>query len=75
MVTAAELDLCAPRGVVAGAALALLMRRPLRALLAPAAIIAVSPLWMLTPLTIAIGFSLPPFLIAKVWGQAPSALS
>ncbi len=41
----------------------------------PAAIIAVSPLWMLASLTIAIGFSLPPFLVAKVWGQAPSALS
>lgn len=36
---------------------------------------AVSPLWLLAPLTIAIGFSLPPFLVAKIWGQAPSALS
>lgn len=67
--TAAELDVRAPRDTVAGAALALVMRRPLRALVAPAAIIAVSPLWLLAPLTIAVGFSLPPFLVAKVWGR------
>lgn len=69
VVTAAEMDLRAPRGVVAGAALTLMMQRPLRALLVPLAVIAVSPLWMLAPLTIAIGFSLPPFLVAKVWGR------
>jgi hypothetical protein len=67
--TAAAQELTAPRGEVAGAALALMMRRPLRALLAPLAIIAVSPLWMLAPLTIAIGASLPPFLVAKVWDR------
>lgn len=71
VVTGASGDLDAPRGAVAGAALALMMGRPLRALLIPAAVIAVSPLWMLAPLTIAIGFSLPPFLVAKVWGSAP----
>jgi hypothetical protein len=69
VLVASEMELTAPRGEVAGAALRLMVRRPLRALLAPLAVIAVSPLWMLAPLTIAIGFSLPPFLVAKVWGR------
>lgn len=69
VLVASEAELTAPRGEVVGAALRLMMRRPLRALLIPLAVIAVSPLWMLAPLTIAIGFSLPPFLVAKVWGR------
>lgn len=72
VVTAAFKDLTAPRGEVAGAALTLIMHRPVRALLAPAAILAVSPLWLLAPLTIAIGFSLPPFLVARFWGPVDS---
>lgn len=68
VVIASLSDLRAPRGAVAGAALRLVLGRPLRALLIPFAVIAVSPLWMLAPLTVAIGASLPPFLVAKVWG-------
>ena len=74
IVTAASKDLTTPRSEIATAALTLVMRRPVRALLAPAAIIAVAPLWVLAPLTIAIGFSLPPFLIAKFWGPVGGAL-
>lgn len=66
----------AARGAVAARALALVMKRPVRALVAPAVILAVSPLWLLAPLTIAIGFSLPPFLVAKFWTPVtPPALS
>lgn len=58
----------APRREVAASALHLMMTRPVRALLIPLVIVAVSPLWLLAPLTIAIGFSLPPFFVAKFWG-------
>lgn len=68
VLVASGADLDTPRGELAGAALTLMVRHPFRALLVPLAVIAVSPLWMLAPLTIAIGFSLPPFLVAKVWG-------
>lgn len=68
VVVAARAEPTAPLAAVASAALSLVMRRPLRALLVPAAIVAVAPLWLLAPLTIAIGLSLPPFLVAKVWG-------
>lgn len=68
VLVAATSPLIAQRGEISGAALRLIAQRPLRALLVPLAIIAVSPLWMLAPLTVAIGFSLPPFLVAKVWG-------
>lgn len=70
VLVASETALDAPRGTVAGAALRLMMHRPLRALLIPLAVVAVSPLWMLAPLTIAIGFSLPPFLVARAWGPS-----
>ena len=69
VVTAAAMDLDAPRAAVASSALALVTARPLRAALVPVAVIAVSPLWLLAPLTVAVGFSLPPFLVAKVWGR------
>lgn len=72
VVTAASKDPTAPRGEVAGTALTLMMRRPVRALLAPATIITVVPLWVLAPLTIAFGFSLPPFLVARFWGPVDS---
>lgn len=53
---------------VAREAMGLCLSRPLRALLAPAAIIALAPLWLLAPLTIACGFSLPPLVIGAMWG-------
>lgn len=69
VVVAARQERTAALGTVARAALMLLATRPLRALAVPAVIVAVSPLWLLAPLTIAIGLSLPPFLVAKVWGE------
>jgi len=72
VVVGARAEPTAALGTVARAALMLLLTRPLRALAVPAVIVAVSPLWLLAPLTIAIGLSLPPFLVAKVWGE-PSA--
>ncbi|MFC0672685.1 hypothetical protein [Brachybacterium hainanense] len=50
----------------------LLVTRPLRALLAPAAVIALSPLWLLAPLTIACGLAVPPYLLTALWGGGPS---
>ncbi len=70
VVVAARQEPTATLGAVARAALTLLMTRPLRALAISAVIVAVSPLWLLAPLTIAIGLSLPPFLVARVWGEA-----
>lgn len=49
------------------------VRRPVRALLAPALVLLLSPVWLLAPLTIAIGFSLPPWVLARTWGEAPVA--
>jgi len=69
VITAAAGDLKAPRGDVAAQSLALVVRRPVRALLVPIVILALSPLWLLAPLTIAIGFSVPPFLVAQFWGS------
>jgi hypothetical protein len=53
---------------VAREAMGLCVRRPLRALLVPAVIITLAPLWLLAPLTIACGFSLPPLVIGALWG-------
>lgn len=69
VVVAASSDLTAPRSEVARRALTLVMMRPVRTLLAPVVIIGVVPLWLLAPLTIAIGFSLPPFFVARFWGR------
>lgn len=59
------------RGEVARAATMRLVRQPGQALLAPALVVLLSPVWLLPPLTIAIGFSLPPWVLARSWGQAP----
>jgi uncharacterized membrane protein YesL len=56
---------------VARAATLLVVRRPLRALLAPALVLVLAPVWLLAPLTLAIGFSLPPWVLAKSWGPEP----
>lgn len=58
------------RREVAGRATALVVRRPLRALLAPALVLVLAPVWLLAPLTIAVGFSLPPWVLARAWGAA-----
>ena len=52
--------------VVLGA-MALVLRRPVAALLAPAFIALLSPLWLLAPLTIACGFSIPPWILGRLW--------
>lgn len=69
VVVAAEAGVRESRRDLALRALALAARRPLRALCAPALIVALSPLWLLAPLTIAIGFSVPPYVLASLWGE------
>lgn len=59
------------RKEVAVAALVLVIRRPFRALMAPAVVILLAPVWLLAPLTIAIGLSLPPFVLGRLWGPVP----
>lgn len=63
-------DASAPRSELVLATTQLLLRRPGRALLAPLAVLALSPLWLLAPLTIACGLALPPYLLTGLW--APS---
>lgn len=70
VVAAASAGIGAGRPEVVRAAVALVLRRPGRALLAPAMIVALAPLWLLAPLTIAVGVSLPPHVLARFW--APS---
>ena len=74
VVLAAGSDPAAGRREIAGRALVLMTRKPLQALLVPAVIVAVCPLWVLAPLTIAIGFSLPPFVVARFWGRVDELL-
>lgn len=68
VVAAARSPLDASRSQVARSALALVTGRPVRALLVPAVIAALTPLWLLAPLTIAIGFSVPPHFVHRFWG-------
>lgn len=58
------------RGEVARAATERLLRQPGTALLAPALVLLLSPVWLLPPLTIAVGFSLPAWVLARAWGPA-----
>lgn len=67
VVAAASQGIDAGRRDVVRAAITLALRRPGRALLAPAMIVALAPLWLLAPLTIAIGVSLPPHVLARFW--------
>src|SRR5699024_11572626 len=46
----------------------LVVRRPAAALAAPALVALLSPLWLLAPLTIACGFSIPPWVLGRLWG-------
>jgi len=68
---AAAQDPAASRSTVTLRATYLCTSRPLRALLAPAAIIGLSPLWLLAPITIACGISVPPYLLSTLWRMGP----
>lgn len=68
-VVAASRDQRAKRTAIMLGAVALVMRRPFSALVAPGLIVVLSPLWLLAPLTIACGFSVPPWVVARVWGD------
>lgn len=67
--SAARLGSRTNRAEVTDATVVLLLKRPFRALVIPAVVLAVSPLWLLAPVTVAVGLSLSPFLVAQVWGQ------
>ncbi|GAA1489814.1 hypothetical protein GCM10009626_25600 [Brachybacterium sacelli] len=68
-VLAAARDQHAERTTIMLRALALVVQRPLSALAAPALIVVLSPLWLLAPLTIAVGFSVPPWILGRLWGE------
>src|SRR5699024_543565 len=68
-VVAASRDQVAERTTIMLRALALVVRRPLSALFSPALVVVLSPLWLLAPLTIACGFSLPPWIVGRLWGE------
>jgi hypothetical protein len=55
------------RGEVLHRAMVLIFTHPIRALLAPSLVALLVPVWALAPLTIACGFSLPPFLVTVLW--------
>src|SRR5699024_9172620 len=67
-VAVAAQDAAAARSEVMLRALALVVRRPAAALAAPALVALLSPLWLLAPLTIACGFSIPPWVLGRLWG-------
>ena len=46
-----------------------LQRVPVAALAAPALVVLLSPVWLLAPLTIACGFSVPPWILGRLWGD------
>lgn len=70
-VVAAARDQVSERAEILVAALGLMRSRPLAALVAPALVALLSPLWLLAPLTIAIGLSVPPWIVGRLWGPAP----
>ncbi|GAA1312654.1 hypothetical protein [Brachybacterium tyrofermentans] len=74
-VVAAARDQLADRPTVVLRALALVARRPLSALLTPALVVVLSPVWLLAPLTIACGFSVPPWVVGRVWGDSSAGSS
>lgn len=65
-------DAATERSQVVVATLALVIHRPVAALVAPGLIVLLSPLWLLAPLTIACGFSIPPWVVGRLWGAAAS---
>lgn len=63
-------DASATRGHLVLATTQTLLARPGRAVLAPLTVAVLSPLWLLAPLTIALGFAVPPFLLTALWTPA-----
>jgi hypothetical protein len=72
VVAAARCEASDGRGEVARVAFESGMTRPLRALVTPALLLVLSPVVLLAPLTLACGFSLPPWVIGRVWGMRPA---
>lgn len=58
----------ATRRAVLRQAAALMVLRPARMLVIPVVVIAVSPLWILPPITVAVGLSLATYLVTRAWG-------
>ena len=71
-VAAAARDRCSDRRELVLAAVVLMRSRPLAVLAAPPLIALLSPLWLLAPLTIAVGFSVPPWCLGRLWHGAPA---
>ena len=69
-VVAASGDLTSDRRDLVHGALVLMRSRPLAVLAAPPLIALLSPLWLLAPLTIAVGFSVPPWCVGRLWSGA-----
>lgn len=70
---AGTVPLSATRGQVLEEAVRLMVTCPVRALLSVAVVIATTPVWILAPITIACGLSLPAWLLARLWGPVPTA--
>lgn len=66
-VASAARDLTSDRRDLVHAVLMLMRSRPLAVLAAPPLIALLSPLWLLAPLTIAVGFSVPPWCLGRLW--------
>lgn len=52
-----------------------MITHPVRALAAPAIVLAVSPLWLLAPFTLACGLAVPPYLLHALWRPAAAMTS
>lgn len=72
-VVAAARDQVSDRAQIVLESLRLMRARPLAALAAPVLVALLSPLWLLAPLTIAVGFSVPPWLVGRLWGPSPES--
>lgn len=71
VVAAARCEPTHGRGEVARVAFDLGLAHPVRALVTPALVLVLSPVVVLAPLTLACGFSLPPWIVGRVWGMRP----
>lgn len=69
---AATLPLTATRAVVLSAAGQLALTHPVRALLTVPATLLTGPAYVLAPLTVACGLSLPAWVLAQVWRMHPA---
>lgn len=70
---AALLPVTAARDEVTDTALALTIGHPLRALATIMIVLATTPVWVLAPLTIACGLSLPAWALNSLWTRPPRA--